>query len=207
MNHRLISNPIFFEQEIDLIHQLFDMGLPCFHVRKPWATEAECREFLEKIETQHHSKIVLHQHLELAVEMGLQGVHFKEFVREKMSPSDFSSAIGAYQKKGLTVGTSVHQKSVLETMPSALDYVMVSPIFQSISKPDYHPTENWMVEGEKYPYKLIALGGLEVHNLLQTRVKGFTDVAFLGAVWSDLSNVSENYRLLCTKMNLIALMS
>lgn len=207
MNHRLISNPIFFEHEVDLIHQLFDMGLPCLHVRKPWATKAECCEFLEKIDACHYPKIVLHQYLELAENMGLKGVHFKESVREKMTHSDWLEAIDAYQKKGLTVGTSVHQKSVLLKMPSTLDYVMVSPIFQSISKPDYHPTENWMVEDEKYPYKLIALGGLEVHNLLQTRVKGFTDVAFLGAVWSDLSNVSENYRLLCTKMNLIALMS
>ncbi len=207
MNHRIISKPTFFEGEQLLVNELFDLGLPCFHLRKPAASLAECSSFLEGIAPAFYPRIVVHQHPELIPEFGLMGWHLKEGERQKLSPLELANLINSYHQNKRTIGSSIHQKTSLKTLPPDLDYVLVSPVFPSISKQNYPPTEDWNIQKLNFPYKLIALGGIGIDTLPQAKAKGFEEVAFLGAVWEDLENVLYNYNLLCKKMTWIDLMA
>jgi thiamine monophosphate synthase len=60
---------------------------------------------------------------------------------------------------------------------------------------------HWQASDLAFPFALVALGGMSVQTLEACAQRGFQEVAFLGAVWNDLSNVLQNYRLLCKKMN------
>lgn len=206
MKHRLISKPIFFKKEASLINCLFDLGLPCFHLRKPESTVKACRLLLEQINPSFYSRIMVHQYPSLVTEFDLLGHHLREGERQKMTALDLNRLIKDYHKNKHLVSTAVHQSKTLEHLPVDLDYAMVSPIFSSISKQNYQPSEDWNIQDFNFSFELVALGGIGEQTLLLAHEKGFKEVAFLGAVWADLDNVLDNYRLLCKEMKRIDLM-
>ena len=206
VKHRLISKPIFFEKEVALINGLFNLGLPCFHLRKPEATLEECQFLLEQIDASFYSRIIVHQHPSLVAAFGLLGWHLREGERQKMTELDLSELIKNYHGNNYLVGTAIHQSKALNHLPVDLDYAMVSPIFSSISKQNYQPTEDWNIHDISFSFELVALGGIGEQTLLLAHEKGFKEVAYLGAVWADLDNVLDNYKLLCKEMKRIDLM-
>ena len=174
---------------------------------KNQASVEEYESLLKEIEPQYYTKIIIHQYPELLSQYTLMGYHLKETIRQQMSPQTLAITVDEIKENKQLIGSSIHKKVVLENISSPLDYVFLSPVFSSISKPNYHPSEDWQVRPADYPFKLIALGGIEVHNLLQVKAKGFKEVAFLGAVWGDLTNIVDNYQLLCKKMKFIDLIA
>ena len=47
----VITNPSFIEDEIDILHSLFEEGLSLLHIRKPDFSETEMKTFVSKIKT------------------------------------------------------------------------------------------------------------------------------------------------------------
>lgn len=205
MKHRLITAPIFFPKEAQITNELFERGLPCLHFRKPDASLDECTRFLEQISPVFYNKIITHQHFELLDSYALMGVHLREAVRQELSDNELDNLIQNHHKKGQKVGSSIHQKSEINTLPQALDYTFLSPVFPSISKQGYLPTENLDISGIKAPFALVGLGGMDENTLLPVKALGFKEVAFLGAVWGDYTNILNNYNRICNKINTIDL--
>ena len=201
MNHRVYTVPDFFEGESDLINQLFEEGLPCLHLRKVQRSIHPFIDLLIQIERKHHAKIIVHQYPELVEMFALSGLHLTESARRVLSKKALQDLIIKQHKNERQIGTSIHQKMDLDGLPKDLDYCTLSPVFSSISKQNYEPRVDWQVENLGLPFSLVALGGISVPTLDACFQRGFREVAFLGAVWNDLSNVLHNYRLLCKKMN------
>ncbi len=200
MNHRVISCPDFFDEEADLINALFEADLRFLHLRKPQASFAECQALLSAIHPDFYPRIITHQYPGLIDEFSLGGFHFKEHYRNSLSEIDLSLLISSYHEKHILVGTSVHQKSTLLNLKLNFDYILLSPVFPSISKPGYLPTEDWIIKDLSLPSALVALGGVNYHNITTAQKKGFKEVAFLGAVWNEKAHFINNYDLLCRKM-------
>ncbi|MDC0231449.1 thiamine phosphate synthase [Aureispira] len=207
MEHRIISTPFFFEKEAVIVNQLFELGLTLFHLRKPNSSKHECQTLLNKIDVSFYSRIIVHQHPSLIQEYGLGGWHLKEGIRQKMSRSELDNLISDYNNKKLLIGTSVHKRKSLIDLNMDFDYVLISPVFQSISKPDYGPSIDWTLSDIDLSIKLIALGGVGTNTLEKAQKMGFREVAFLGAVWQDSNNVLKNYSILCKQMIKLDLMS
>lgn len=206
MEHRIFSTPHFFKEEAKLINQLFQHGLPCLHLRKPQASLEACQALLADIDAAFHSQIIIHQHTTLLELFELMGYHFRESERLSLTEEHLKTTIADYKSKGYVVGTAVHALETFEHLLAVFDYMTLSPIFPSISKKDYFPTTNWDVHGLPLQHKLVALGGIDAHSLLQTMSKGFRQVAFLGAIWDKPSRVLQNYELICKKLTLMARM-
>ena len=66
----VISSPRPVTKEASLINQLFDEGLPIFHLRKPESSSQELVLLLQEINAEHYSKIALHSHHYLAKSFG-----------------------------------------------------------------------------------------------------------------------------------------
>jgi thiamine-phosphate pyrophosphorylase len=206
MKHRVYTLPDFFEGEADLLNQLFEEGLPCLHFRKRQQSIHPFIDLLVKIERKHYSKIIVHQYPELVEMFNLSGLHLTESARRKLSTKALQDLISEQHKNQRQIGTSIHQKKDLDRLPKEMDYCTLSPVFSSISKQNHEPTVNWKTQKLDVPFSLVALGGISVQTLDATyHQRGFREVAFLGAVWNDLSNVLQNYRLLCKKMNALTL--
>jgi thiamine-phosphate pyrophosphorylase len=92
------------------------------------------------------------------------------------------------QKRGFTASASLHSFKEVENLPCRLDYVFLSPIFQSISKQDYPSafTKDELVnffQQRKSKTSIVALGGVREENLKELQQIGFVGIALLGSIW------------------------
>lgn len=203
MKHRVYTLPDFFKGEADLINQLFEEGLPCLHLRKVPQSIHPFIDLFVKIKVEYCSRVIVHQHPELLSMYNLLGLHLTESARRALSPETLQQLIEKQHQNQCQIGTSIHQKRDLDALPKTIDYCTLSPVFSSISKEGHEPTVNWQAQDLNYPFSLVALGGLGISTLEEAYQRGFREFAFLGAVWNDLPNVIQNYRLLCKKMNVL----
>jgi thiamine-phosphate pyrophosphorylase len=118
----------------------------------------------------------VHGDLEAAAAAGV-GVHLPA----GGSPAAARARLG----KGALIGLSVHSAEGATTADPAADYVTLSPIFASLSKPGYGPALGAhgladAVATGRVP--IVALGGVTADNLGPCLAAGAAGVAAMGAV-------------------------
>jgi len=212
----VITNPTPVENEINHIHSLLEEGLELLHIRKPDFTEEEMKVFLSEIELEFRDRLVLHQHHQLAETFGINRIHLsrKERIQSLNGPFKPSNIFrtpsdpNSDRVKSTSVHSIVSFNAVNYGTPFRIlrpeskstdnfDYAFLSPIYPSISKPDY-VSKNNLIESVKqrtnFSTKLIALGGITHENIREALENGFDDVAVLGTIWNS-SNPIENFKL------------
>lgn len=184
----VITNPSAISGEINIIDSLFEEGLSLLHIRKPDFSEMEMAQFIHQIKIEFRSKLVLHNHPELAEDFGITRIHFSEKDRKNSfdHPARFS--------KPCRYTTSTHSIEDFNALENDFNYAFLSPVFKSISKEDYYPKEN-LFEALKsrtnHSTKCIALGGIDSENIKKTLKNGFDDVALLGTIWNNENPVKQ----------------
>jgi thiamine-phosphate pyrophosphorylase len=193
----VISNPIPVEQEYKIINALFDEGLGIFHLRKPDTSRKELNQLLINIDKWHHSKIALHQHHELAEFFGTNRLHYPEKDRITYEHSLRNSDMSAF-----TLSTSIHQAASYISLPLAIDYCFLSPVFNSISKPEYPSllTPNFRLP-LKTKTKLIALGGISSATIPDIKKFDFDGIAVLGSIWRAPEMAVVNFKKMQREWN------
>lgn len=157
------------------IHSMLDCGVWRIHIRHPKATTGQLAEIIENIPADMRQRISIHDHFELAVPMGIGGVHLNS--RNNQVPAGF---------EGL-VSRSCHSIVELDMHPE-LDYLFLSPIYDSISKTGYlshfSPDE---LAGARLGSRIFALGGVRPRHFAELQQLGFGGAAMLGAAWKPFS--------------------
>lgn len=168
----LLSHPDTFPREPEKVNEIL-AAYPkvLFHLRKPGYSPSEATDFIRQIGKPFHSRIVIHQHHQLAEEFGLKGIHLTAAARK--------------QQSGNAVSTSFHSIEEARNEGGDYDYFFCSPVFQSISKSGYSGNENWDIGGESeiFRQKAVALGGVDASRAADLKRYGFVSFAVLGAVW------------------------
>ena len=177
----LISPPSEKEGEIELLCQFFDAGLSRFHLRKPNFSAEDLNRYLNKIPSEHLSKIVVHRCPEVLEDFDIGGYHFR-------SNEPTQELTGTSSK-------SLHQLSELTGLKDAMDYVFFGPIFRSVSKKGYGPKislneifslfSSGRLNNLPQIPKVYALGGIRKKKMLRLSEVGFDGVALLGSVWGS----------------------
>lgn len=181
----VISTPFFFPGESLVLAQLFEEGMQRLHLRKPEGKQEELCRLLDEIPVAFHPKIVLHDCFGLVAEYGLGGIHLNK--RNSRIPAGF---------KG-TISRSCHSIEELAQF-RPLDYLFLSPIFQSISKEGYGngfamETLQQASDTGIINEKVIALGGIDLTTLPQLQPLHFGGAAVLGALWGSHPSVDQTY--------------
>ena len=176
-----ITSPEFLSGEATFIGKLFLQGLDLLHLRKPKASLEAYKQLLLQIPEQWHSRIVLHEHFELAEEYKLHGIHLNRLC--SVAPKAYHGSISC----------SCHTIEEVITQKDSKDYVFLSPIFDSISKVGYHaafsPTSLKQAAIENViDEKVIALGGITANNIPLVKEWHFGGVALLGDIWKRMSD-------------------
>ncbi len=203
MQLRIITTPEFIPFEIGYLQALFEAGLSCLHVRKPQATPAQYCQLLQNIPAQFHQYIWLHQYPDIAQQFSVGGFHLRSIERATMSLSVQTQFVKGFKDLQIEVGTSVHHPSELDSFADLYDYLMVSPVFSSISKNNYHPSYRWLAPKEDFPTRVVALGGIDVPTIEQAYRRGFKSVACLGAMWNKPHLSVQKYHDLCHSIKCI----
>ena len=173
-----ITLPDFIPCEAQAIVRALRSGYDRIHLRKPGSTIQDMAALIMKIPTGYRQFISLHDHLGLAVEHGLGGVHLNARFPEK--PSGFN---------GL-VSRSCHSIDEVAACKEACDYVFLSPVFDSISKEGYcsgftsaqirQARDCGIIDSKVY-----ALGGITPEKADILEEMGFGGGAMLGYVWKS----------------------
>jgi len=178
-------------REHAVLAELFNSGLERYHVRKPQWSRERLFAWLNVVPAQWRSRLVLHQYHELAVEFGCGGMHFKDSEgRARPLGAPGISAVPA-GRPYLFTSRSCHDQVTLDAALGHFDAVFLSPVFPSISKPDYQPTIGYAAIAERLARRtaaerrteVIALGGITPSNATCCAELGFDGVALLGALW------------------------
>lgn len=174
------------EETISGEHLILNQMLSFFpllriHIRKPTYSLEEMDAFLERLNLKNYSHISVHSGTAfLHHKFGCQ-LHAKEIDRLKNDCSfNYTS-------------TSVHSRTEFIQLHEQYSYLFCSPIFQSISKLRYFPTEEWdltMLPTE-IQKKAVGLGGISFEQLPQLKKKGFKNAAFLGTIWNSENPLKE----------------
>lgn len=191
----VLSSPTPVINEIRQVIQLFQAGLARFHLRKPSFSASASQAWIAQIPKKYWTRIMLHQHHHLAEELGLGGVHLTEYSR---AGKEVSQLIEHYQSKKTPLSAAIHDLNDLELLGQHCDYVLISPVFDSISKTTYKANASLDISAwkGKTRAKLIALGGMTDKTLPIALKRGFDGVAVLGHIWQQPEKAAQQFHLL-----------
>jgi thiamine-phosphate pyrophosphorylase len=182
----LISSENNFTGELDLVNDLFKAGMQVFHLRKPGLNTQELKEYLNGIRPIFLKKVVIHQCYELLTEFSLKGIHIKDSIDSLNSARVLRKL--KLDSNSWSWSRSFHEIDSLINCGDDYDYCFLSPVFSSISKPDYKG-RYFKVHG--ISKKIIALGGVNSSNISLVRNMGYDGIALLGAVWNSVDPINE----------------
>lgn len=185
-----ITPPYFYTGEARAIERV--LRRPEYervYVRKPGCTAARLAALIEGIDPCLRQYIAIGDHLELASDLGVGAVHLSG--RSPLPPPGWSGAIGR----------SCHSSEELRQHIDSADYLFISPIFPSLSKPGYgvgstlaaDPALQALLVGDAGE-KIVALGGVEPARYDNLRQAGFRRAAMLTAAWRPEMSAA-NFRL------------
>ncbi len=186
----VISSPDVVEHEAQTVNQLFEAGMGCFHLRKPAASPAELKSFLDKLNPHFRKDVVLHQHHGLASEFNIKRLHYTESARLNIDSGLFQNQL----ESGFSLSSSIHDFAEISKL-TEFNYIFFGPVFNSISKPGYKGNlpANFRLKKINPAPSIIALGGIETDNICMVRDMMFDGAAVLGAIWNKGNSPLENF--------------
>ncbi len=180
-----------FLKETKVICRLFEVGLKTLHLRKSNASLNELRNYIQHIPKQFHKKIVIHSHYELAKEFNLKGIHLSEKAKKLKFRNNHLKIVSA----------SFHSTKDILKNRRKYEYVLLSPVFDSISKYRYKSnftSDELTVFLKKTKQHVVALGGIDDKNIKEVKQLNFSGAAALGFIWESKKPV-ESYKKLVSK--------
>ena len=169
------------QNEIEILHQLFEEDLAYYHLRKPQKDfKAHC-DYINLIDKKHHNKIVVHYHHELINEFNLKGVHFQEQQRVDNIDNPGKYFLGLHMF-GKTISSSFHEPKDIEDCSFEFDFYLLSPVFSSISKKGMTGRE---FDVNHIDEIIVGMGGVTADNIPEFGSLGFKGVGVLGGIWNS----------------------
>lgn len=171
-----LGEHIFF----DALQQQLVAGLRLIQVREKQLDYKALSQFATQVKAMAQpfgAKVLLNQDIELAVKLGLDGVHLpsKALLALKHKPVD------------LLIAASCHDGSELAHAEKlTLDFVTLSPVAETDSHPNAEllgwQTFSSLIDNATLP--VYALGGMLVDDLPQALAKGAQGIAMQRGVWA-----------------------
>ena len=204
----VISREEFFPGEAEILNGMFTEGLMGLHLRKLGSTAEEYAALLSGIAGEYRSRIVLHDHYELAEEFGVGGIHlnsrnqppdFQQLTAQFNPSATVSKASGTNSptdsRNRMSISRSCHSIEEISLWRERCDYLFLSPVFDSISKSGYRSgfsTQELREARDKglIDSRIIALGGITGDRLPLLNELGFGGAALLGSIWTAPSPLS-----------------
>jgi len=183
----VISSKDKFRSEVVHVTKMFEAGLEVFHLRKPKFSQKRMEEYIEEIPEMYHNRVVIHSFHDLVKQYDLKGIHLTKRHKKKRFAVAWRNFLLKLRRPHLTVSTSCHDLAKLQLYANRYDYVMLSPVFNSISsnggQAAYAHGSLKKAIKDIGDDKIVALGGLDATNIDDAKSLGFSGVALLGTLW------------------------
>lgn len=141
------------------------------HIRKPGSSAEEIMRLVEEIPAELRQRLTLHDHQALAARLEVGGVQLNG--RCMAVPEGFTGI----------VSRGAHTPAEAVEAAKAADYVLLSPVAPSMSKPGYQPAYSFDKLAAVASEKIFALGGVTREMLPRIAGTGFGGAALLTDAW------------------------
>lgn len=166
----------------DVADGLFAGGCRWLSLREKDLPPQERRALLRKLVAIGHqwdARVTVHDDLHAAVETGAAGVHLPAGASVKEARRFLGDRA--------MIGQSAHgAEEISRAAEEGADYVTLSPIFITASKPGYGPALGLSVLAKPWPIPVLALGGLDETNIAACLAAGTAGVAIMGGAMRAL---------------------
>jgi thiamine-phosphate pyrophosphorylase len=169
----IISPPGGIPDEPEVVCRILQQSSATFHLRKPGLSDRQLAGYLNQVPTALHRRIMVHGHPRLLAQFNLMGIHFTEKERTR-------------HPQRLRLSSAFHRITDIPEHDGLYDYILLSPIFDSISKRNHHAAfdhadlKHFL---SRTGHAVVALGGLNGQRAAAAASLGFKGIAVLGAVW------------------------
>ena len=181
----ILSPPNDYPDEHQVVCTILQQSSATFHLRKPGQTDRQIADYLKRVPVDLHPRIMVHGHPCLLEKFALKGIHFTERQRRR-TPQTMRQLRLAWPE--CLISSAFHRLADIPEHDGCLDYIFLSPIFDSISKKGYRAAfacedlKRWIAQTG---HTVVALGGVDRRRVADAAALGFTRVAVLGAVWAS----------------------
>ena len=166
----ITSSDIVHEEDIIISSILEEKRAHYVHIRKPYWDCGQTRKLIRRIPEKFHPQLKLHDHFSLLKEFNIGGVHLNN-----RNPVPLGDA--------RNISKSVHSLAELKDIQN-FEYVTLSPIYESISKPGYKSDFNLIEVKQAINRKrVVALGGITPDKFPELIDLGFFGAAMLSYFW------------------------
>lgn len=160
----------------DVAARLFAGGCRWLSLREKDLSAADRLALLRRIivlGVRWQARVTIHNDIAAAAEAGAAGVHL---------PSNGSVAEARLLLgNDALIGQSAHSADeIAQAAAAGADYVTLSPIFATISKPGYGPALGRAMLEQTWPLPVLALGGIDASNAAGCMGAGAAGVAVMG---------------------------
>lgn len=187
--------------EIEKIVSMFEMGADYLYLRKPEKDISYWYAYIEQFPYGWESKMITSE-FKLLHDLKLGGFHFNREMLQNVSEKDLIENLKMLKDSSIKSSVTAHDLSELNKYDGQFDIVLISPLFDSISKKEYHG--NWDFEKLKIFIEnrtplstlLIGQGGIVDKNVSEVQSLGLDGYALLGYLWNSSEDVIENFKKL-----------
>lgn len=187
----VITHPEPVPGETLIWQHLLAAGAGAVLLRRPQWQEADYARVLEQTDPGCYPQLLIAQHASLCRRFGLMGLHFSESARSGAHAQELQE----YRRQGWQLSTGIHDEQALPDAGSPWRLLLLSPVFDSLSKPGYKGRfkAGFRLHKRDCPAQVLALGGVDHTNAALAREMGFDGAALLGAIWTEPAKAIENF--------------
>ena len=175
----------------DTIHDLLDVGVPAIQLREKDLSDAEYIKLVEPLCRLCHTysaQLFINSRIKIAMNIGADGLHL---------PGDSASVQKVIEETNgcFIIGSSVHTLTEAKQRETeGADFITYSPIYPTVSKPDYGPAVGVealrnVAEGINIP--VFALGGITPERVSECLDAGAYGVAVMSGVMSPENGAQQ----------------
>ncbi|PSL49420.1 thiamine-phosphate pyrophosphorylase [Chitinophaga niastensis] len=184
----IITSPERIHEEEKIIVELLQAGAARVLIRKPEWTMAQHTALLEKIDVAYYDRIIMRDNLWAQSRYSLAGVHWSWKSRALFTPDQLKQLLKQYPQNS----TGVHSLEQIPEADNNFSTLLLSPVFNSISKPGYEGMFAQALKN-KGNHNVLALGGVDHTNIGLLKRWQFDGAALLGTIWQTPLQAVENY--------------
>jgi len=189
----LISPSKKQDSEIGFLLNMFEQGLPTYHVRKKTFSTRDLKNYLEEIPAKYHGRIIIHTHHELALKYDLKGIYISRSHKKSKFSLWFWEKWLKLRKSNLEISTTLRNiEDVMDYIPR-YNYIFLAPVFDSLSGNFQSAFSDYNLAPalKNTRYKVMARGGISTQTIQKANELGFGGMAFYTSIWKADNPLQE----------------
>jgi len=175
-----------FPNECELINSFFENGLDVLHINKPDKNYMQLMAYISAIDEVYHSKIVVHQHHDLAEDFVLNGIYVQPESRLNLG-EDFGLYVSNFTNQSYDVSTSFNSTDealLYKETPLKYSFIAMSEIKRATA-------QGFKVkEVVNLPMSFIATEGISVIGIGLIQKMGFDGINLCNEIWKNTNPLS-----------------